>query len=392
MDKKINISWDILVKKVRWGLTLEEESAFQEWLAQDKSHEVYFERVRKVWDADEPTSSLKSNLSKVMTQFDDYVEKEKERHHRKIMRNIYRYAACLLVLLTVGGGMWFFYQGDETVNMEAKIARDILPGGNKAVILLADGEKVDVEWLADTSRYKVDGIEVATAEGKIRYVGDEQRTEVKYNTIMIPRGGEYQVELSDGTKVWLNAETQLRVPTTFVGAERRVRLKGEAYFDVTKNDRQPFIVETELGEVKVYGTQFNVKFYPEEKEIKTTLVEGNIGFKSERVAEVRIKPGFQLKLTEGSKKPEVKPVKIYNEIAWKNRQFCFESEKLEDIMTMLERWYNVEIVFEDPTLKDLKFTGTLNRYDKINTMLHFFEEGVDVTFSVEDSLIKVKRK
>lgn len=288
--------------------------------------------------------------------------------------------------------MWFFYQGDETVNMEAKIARDILPGGNKAVILLADGEKVDVEWLADTSRYKVDGIEVATAEGKIRYVGDEQRTEVKYNTIMIPRGGEYQVELSDGTKVWLNAETQLRVPTTFVGAERRVRLKGEAYFDVTKNDRQPFIVETELGEVKVYGTQFNVKFYPEEKEIKTTLVEGNIGFKSERVAEVRIKPGFQLKLTEGSKKPEVKPVKIYNEIAWKNRQFCFESEKLEDIMTMLERWYNVEIVFEDPTLKDLKFTGTLNRYDKINTMLRFFEEGVDVTFSVEDSLIKVKRK
>ena len=142
----------------------------------------------------------------------------------------------------------------------------------------------------------------------------------------------------------------------------------------------------------VYGTQFNVKFYPEEKEIKTTLVEGNIGFKSERVAEVRIKPGFQLKLTEGSKKPEVKPVKIYNEIAWKNRQFCFESEKLEDIMTMLERWYNVEIVFEDPTLKDLKFTGTLNRYDKINTMLRFFEEGVDVTFSVEDSLIKVKRK
>ena len=230
MDKKINISWDILVKKVRWGLTPEEESAFQEWLAQDKSHEVYFERVRKVWGAEEPTSSLKSNLSKVMTHFDAYVEKEKELRRRRIMRNVYWYAACLLVVLSVGGGMWFFSQHDEPVKMEPKVAQDILPGGNKAIILLADGEKVDVEWLADSSRYKVDGIEVTTGEGKIRYKG-KNNTKVEYNTIMIPRGGEYQVELSDGTKVWLNAETQLRIPTAFVGTERRVFLKGEAYFD-----------------------------------------------------------------------------------------------------------------------------------------------------------------
>ena len=245
MDKKINISWDILVKKVRWGLTPEEESAFQEWLAQDKSHEVYFERVREVWDADEPTSSLKSNLSKVMTRFDAYVEKERELRRRRIMRNVYRYAACLLVVLTVGGGMWFFSQNDEPVKVEPKMAQEILPGGNRAIILLADGEKVDVEWLADSSRYKVDGVEVTTEEGKIRYMG-KSNTKVEYNTIMIPRGGEYQVELCDGTKVWLNAETQLRIPTTFVGTERRVFLKGEAYFDVTKNDKQPFIVETDL--------------------------------------------------------------------------------------------------------------------------------------------------
>ena len=253
MDKKINISWDILVKKVRWGLTPEEERAFQKWLAQDKSHEVYFERVRKVWDADEPTSSLKSNLARVMTRFDAYVEKEKELRRHRMMRNVYRYVACLLVILIVGGGMYFFYQNDEPVEVEPKLAQEILPGGNRAIILLADGEKVDVEWLADSSRYKVDGVEVTTEEGKIRYMG-KSNAKVEYNTIMIPRGGEYQVELSDGTKVWLNAETQLRIPTTFVGTERRVFLKGEAYFDVTKNDKQPFIVETDLGEVKVRDT------------------------------------------------------------------------------------------------------------------------------------------
>ena len=285
----------------------------------------------------------------------------------------------------------FFSQHDEPVKMEPKVAQDILPGGNKAIILLADGEKVDVEWLADSSRYKVDGIEVTTGEGKIRYKG-KNNTKVEYNTIMIPRGGEYQVELSDGTKVWLNAETQLRIPTAFVGTERRVFLKGEAYFDVTKNDKQPFIVETDLGEVKVYGTQFNVKFYPEEKEIKATLVEGNIGFKSEEVAELKIKPGYQLRLAEGAKKPEVKPVKIYNEIAWKNRMFCFESERLESIMLKLERWYNVDIIFEDSGLKKFKFSGNLNRYDNIDKILHFFEEVFDVKFAVEENTIKVMRK
>ena len=344
-----------------------------------------------MWSADEITSSLEADLPKVMTRFDDYVRKEKMMRHRRVMRNIYRYAACLVLLLAVGGGIWFFNRNDEPVMVENKGVKEILPGGNKAIILLADGERVDVEWLADTNRYRVDGIEVESEAGRIRYVEKKQGA-VEYNTIMIPRGGEYQVELSDGTKVWLNAETKLRIPTTFVGKERRVYLSGEAYFDVTKNEKQPFVVETELGEVKVYGTEFNVKFYPEEKELKATLVEGNIGFSSARVAELKLKPGYQLSLAEGSKTPRVKQVKVYNEIAWKNRQFSFESERLESIMITLERWYNVKITFDDPSLKELKFSGTLNRYDKINTILRFFEEGVDVKFMVEDDVIKVTRR
>lgn len=390
MDRN-KVSWDVLLKKVRRELTPGEEALFQEWLARDERHSVYFERIRKVWSTDEVTSSMESDLPKVMTRFDDYVREEKMMRHRKVMRNIYRYAACLVLLLAVGGGILFFNRNEEPTIVEAKGEREILPGGNKAIILLADGEKVDVEWLADTNRYRVDGIEVESEAGKIRYVEKKQGV-VEYNTIMIPRGGEYQVELSDGTKVWLNAETKLRIPTAFVGKERRVYLSGEAYFDVAKNEKQPFIVETELGEVKVYGTEFNVKFYPEEKELKATLVEGNIGFSSARVAELKIKPGYQLSLAEGSKTPQVKQVKIYNEIAWKNRQFSFESERLESIMTTLERWYNVKITFDDPSLKDLKFSGTLNRYDKINTILRFFEEGVDVKFTVENDVIKVARK
>ncbi|RHR74707.1 FecR family protein [Odoribacter sp. AF15-53] len=389
MDKN-KVSWDILLKKVRRELTPDEQMELQKWLGEDERHRIYFERVRATWQADESTSSWESNLPKVMTRFDDYVEKERREHRRKI-RNIYRYAACLLLVLAIGGGMLFFHQEEEQEVLEAKVSREILPGGNKAIILLADGKKVDVEWLVDSAQYKVEGVEVEKEGGKIRYVGKEQ-VALNYNTIMIPRGGEYQVELSDGTMVWLNSETQLRIPTTFVGKERRVYLSGEAYFAVAKNRDKPFIVETELGEVKVYGTEFNVKFYREEKKLKATLVEGNIGFRSEQIAELKIKPGYQLSLVEGANTPEIKQVKIYNEIAWKNRQFCFESERLESVMMMLQRWYNVEVDFVDPSLKDFKLSGTLNRYDKIETLLRFFEEGFDIKFLVENNTIKVMRK
>ena len=192
--------------------------------------------------------------------------------------------------------------------------------------------------------------------------------------------------------VWLNSDTELKIPTAFVGDERRVFLSGEAYFAVTKDDRKPFVVETDLGNVKVYGTEFNVKRYPDEKQLKATLVEGVIGFSSDRVAELKLKPGYQLSLAEGSGTPEVKEVKVYNEIAWRNKRFSFENETLEEIARDLERWYNVKIVFTDPALKELVFSGTLSRYGKIDPLLRFFEEGVDVKFSVKDDTIRVMKK
>ena len=368
MDKKINISWDILVKKVRWGLTPEEESAFQEWLAQDKSHEVYFERVRKVWGAEEPTSSLKSNLSKVMTHFDAYVEKEKELRRRRIMRNVYWYAACLLVVLSVGGGMWFFSQHDEPVKMEPKVAQDILPGGNKAIILLADGEEVDVEWLADSSRYKVDGIEVTTGEGKIRYKG-KNNTKVEYNTIMIPRGGEYQVELSDGTKVWLNAETQLRIPTAFVGTERRVFLKGEAYFKVSKDALRPFVVKMNGVNVRVLGTSFNVRSYADEGQVVTTLVEGKV-----KVNDQDIVAGEQAVYSKNDGKTTVRQVEVEQYVAWQEGTFVFRNERLENVMKTLGRWYGVEFHFIDERAKEIRIGARFGRYDDMQPIVDMIKK------------------
>lgn len=386
-----HISWDILLRKVRRTLSPEEEAVFQEWLAGDERHREYYERVRRVWSAEETTCEMDTDIARVIAGFDDYVRKERELRRKRMVRHAYRYAACLFFLLVVGGGILFLNKGEKQAERLASVNKESVPGGNKAIILLGDGKKVDVEMLADTMFYKAEGIEVQKNAGVIKYSG-LQKSEVTYNTIMIPRGGEYQVELSDGTMVWLNSETQLKVPTAFVGEERRVFLLGEAYFVVTKDDRKPFIVETDLGNVKVYGTEFNVKRYRDEKQLKATLVEGVIGFSSDRIGELKLKPGYQLNLTEGAGKPEIKQVKIYNEIAWRNKQFCFENETLEEIARELERWYNVKIVFADPVLKDLVFSGTLSRYGKIETLLRLFEEGVEVKFVVEKDTVKVMRK
>jgi ferric-dicitrate binding protein FerR (iron transport regulator) len=147
--------------------------------------------------------------------------------------------------------------------------------------------------------------------------------------------------------VWLNSDSRLKIPTAFVGNERRVFLSGEAYFDVVKNDRKPFIVETDLGNIKVYGTEFNVKRYSADRQLKATLVEGSIGFSNDQVAELKLQPGYQLSLIEGISEPTVEKVKVYNEIAWKDQRFCFENRTLESIVRDMERWYNVKIVSED---------------------------------------------
>ena len=159
-----------------------------------------------------------------------------------------------------------------------------------------------------------------------------------------------------------------------------------------RNDSKPFIVETDLGNIKVYGTEFNVKRYSVDRQLKATLVEGVIGFSNKQVTELKLQPGYQLSLVEGESEPVVKEVKIYNEIAWRNQRFCFENRTLESITQEMERWYNVEIVFEAPDLKGLQFSGSLSRYEEIETLLHFFEESADIVFEIDNRMITVRRK
>lgn len=175
----------------------------------------------RVWSSDNTTYDLHTDVSEMIVRFDDYVRNKRKVRRRKILRNVYRSVACLLILLTVGGGIMLLKRDKREMETANRIAGSILPGQGKAIILLPNGEKVDIASLSDSLSYRTAGFTVEKDSGIIRYM-KQQQARTDYHTIVIPIGGEYQVKLSDGTMVWLNSDSRLKIPTAFVGNERRV--------------------------------------------------------------------------------------------------------------------------------------------------------------------------
>ena len=205
---------------------------------------------------------------------------------------------------------------------------------------------------------------------------------VEKSWIVVPRGGEYQLILPDGTKVWLNSDSKLEFPNTFVGDERRVKLAGEAYFEVAKNKAKPFRVEVDRVEVVVLGTSFNIHAYDEA--VKTTLVEGAVKLNVAGKA-YSLSPGFEANVDQGG----VKIVKsdVYEQIAWKDGRFVFREKRLEEVMSILSRWYDFEIFYQNAAVKDLHFTGNIPRHTTINEVLKFLERTHLVHFSAFGKIV-----
>lgn len=223
-------------------------------------------------------------------------------------------------------------------------------------------------------------------------IEQENRDTMVYNTVIVPRGGVYQLTLADGSVIWLNSDSRLRYPVSFTGREREIYLSGEAYLSVKKNEKQPFIVSTKLGKVKVLGTEFNVKYYPEEECIATTLVQGRVTFSSDKVNDVLLTPGHQVLYDYKTDKVSVRKVNVNHYVDWREDRLSFHNEKLGDIMRIFSRWYDVEVVFAEESLKDLSFTGNLDKYEHIDTFLRLFELGAPITFEVKEGVVVVRKK
>lgn len=322
-----------------------------------------------------------------------------------------RWAAAAILILLAGGSWFAFFRPDagkemaaHTGNSTQKLAVDIAPGSTKALLTLADGSTIDlnaagkglVSQQGNARLIKLNGGQLAyeTAPGgKL-----QASSQISYNMISTPKGGEYQLILPDGSKVWLNAASSLRYPTSFSGKERVVELKGEAYFEVARQNageghgKMPFRVHvaptgsSEGMNVQVLGTHFNIMAYADEQSINTTLLEGSVKL-SKGAREVLIRPGEQGKLKDGNDF-KVAAVDTEEAVAWKNGVFRFNEATIEEVMRQVARWYDVEVVYVNAAPKDL-FRGEIYRNVNVSKVLKVLEAS-GVHFTVEGKKILVQ--
>ena len=306
---------------------------------------------------------------------------------RKWLRRLVRCAAVLLLPLGVVA-VW------QWMGMEVHrdTGQEIVPGTSRAVLTLAGGEQVCLQEGKPVEK-RLEAMEVEQKEGVLSYQTvrpvQENAEAVGYNMLATDRGGEYQLVLSDGTRVFLNAVTSLKYPVVFGGGERRVELDGEAYFEVAADSARAFVVEVGDMEVEVYGTSFDVTtFY--EGEVRTVLVEGSVGVREPGSGKVcRVVPGQMAVYDREDRSIAVKETDVTLYTAWKEGLFRFEEVRLEDIMETLSRWYDVDVFFDDDALRHTLFTGDLKRYDNIGVHLRMLEMTTNVAFEVKGNAVFV---
>jgi len=266
----------------------------------------------------------------------------------------------------------------------------VVPGFNKATLTLSDGSNIDLNDSKKGLLSKQGGASVGKlSDGKLVYNAkdaDAKKAVTLYNTITTPRGGQYQVVLSDGTKVWLNAASSLKFPAIFTGSERKVELTGEAYFEVAKNKNKPFKIAVNNMGIEVLGTHFNVNAYKDEEAINTTLLEGSVKLVTAN-HEAYLKPGQQASLGQ-QQTFDVHRVNTEEAVAWKNGYFMFNNENIQGIMRKISRWYDVEVVYEGK-IDEKDFGGTVSRFDSAADVLKSLELTGTVHFKIEGRRITV---
>ena len=324
---------------------------------------------------------------------EEFARLENTIQERKSRRMTLRWSVAASVILFIGlfvGRMVNEWRNLDEMRMLAETER-IVPGV-KAELIISTGERVvlnqqcvSIEGVNET------GIQNDSVTGLNYTTAKVQGEGMIYNTMRIPVGGFYQLALSDGSKVWLNSMTELRFPVAFTGEERKVYLTGEAYFEVAPDSKHPFIVVTEEGmEVKVYGTEFNMNTY-QHGVVQTVLVSGKVGIRVNATGkEVMLAPRQMAEYSEKTGMVRVEDTDPYRYIAWKDGEFVFERETIEEIMERLGRWYDVKVFYENESLKQKRFTGVISRYEDIEQVLRLIEGPATLRFEVKGNVVTVK--
>ena len=392
---------DLIARHLQDRLQPEEKEILQHWLEEDPENRILLERLQNKQELRQELFSMSSlNKDAAWKKISSKISR-KRRPPFFTLWAVWKYAAAVLLVLSAG---FLGYkhlnlkenESPETAERAERFKNDILPGGDKARLILADGSVVDLEEVENGTVSRQGGVKIIKKDGLLTYKIENSHNptdKAAYNTISTPYGGQYRIVLPDGTAVWLNASSSLHYPLAFNGRERVVKLSGEAYFEVARNEKMPFKVLVPSNdpaspmEVKVLGTHFNIMTYGDEKTINTTLVEGSVQISSGGSSSMLV-PGQQAELGRLDDKLRVKYANIDKAIAWKNGIFLFDSENIQDIMRQLSRWYDIEVDYRG-TPPSSHFTGMVSRNNNVSKILTMLELTGGVQFTIEGKKITV---
>ena len=326
---------------------------------------------------------------------EEFLYLEKSIYDRKSRRMTLRWSIAASIILLVGLFVGRTINGVRDIHEEQELAKSVMqPGTSKAILMMADGKEVVLEQGQNLNILLNERVRVATSSQGIVYeeYGKGMVTE-EYNKLTTPVGGEYSLVLSDGTKVFLNADSELKYPVEFSDGKRIVDLKGEAYFEVHKDSLRPFIVRMNGAEVTVLGTSFNVNTYGDDGQIYTTLVNGAVRVSSVKNGQAEVlKPGMQSVMDVQSGQLTVREVDVEPYVAWREGRFVFRAMTLDLIMRQLQRWYDFEVFYQNPELKDYEFRGVIKRDMDLDKVLSVIKVTTNVDFEVKGKVITIIKR
>lgn len=387
---------NLIVTEVREELTPEQQVKLNEWLNEDSQNAQLYSFIKnsnnfRNWEKKRDNLNIQDAWDNVVSE----IQKDKK---RVLLPTLVKYAAAIILPLLIAGGAYLYISKFEVENEVYATSNTINPGTSKAFLKLNNGEIVILDSLNNRIVTEKDGTIIQKNNNIINYSGASQKVkhseEPIFNTIEIPRGGEFNIVLADGTHVFLNSMSTLKYPVQFTGETREVELTGEAYFEVAHDDKHPFIVNANEMQMKVLGTSFNINAYESANKIITTLVEGKLAVKTKDAIsfETVLSPKEQAVLDLYTNEVSVNQVNVDFYTSWKDGKFIFYDTRLEDMMDVLTRWYSANVFFLNPSVKELRFSGNLNRYGEIEQILDIIEATNKVNVEINNKSIVFSEK
>lgn len=375
---------NLIAQYISGEITEEQTAELTNWRKESSAHEILFQKI-----CDEENLKQHIRQSTSFNPLSGWAEVEKrirkDKNKSRYIKILSYAAVIMLPIIFVGISMKF---KSPFPHEQILVAQSILPGESKAILTLDNGKTINLDKKASDLLEQIDGTNIQVDSTMLNYQLAQKSTKEKepiYNKVETPRGGEYALLLSDGTKVHLNAMSSLRFPVTFTKETREVELEGEAFFEVSKTG-EPFIVNMNGMQVEVLGTTFNISAYPNE-EYQTTLVTGSVKVNTETGESCILKPSQQASVTLGNNSIQVRTVDAEFYTSWVKGKIHFKDQRLEDIMKTLSRWYDMEVIYANEKIKDIRFGCNVDRYTEITPFVRLLERTEKVHVKVNGKTI-----